>query len=42
MHGHATKDDYAEAIRARQAYLDDIRSDQRDKAAAFTDRFKYY
>jgi len=42
MHGHATKDDYAEALRARQAYLDDIRSDQRDKAAAFTERFKYY
>ena len=40
--GLATKDDYAKALRAYQAYLDEIKSDQRDKAAAFSDIFKYY
>ena len=40
--GHATKDDYAKALRAHQAYLDEIKSDQRDKASAFSDTFKYY
>ena len=38
--GHATKDDYAEALRAYQAYLEEIRSDDRDKAAAFSDIYK--
>ena len=33
--GHATKDDYAKALQAYQAYLDEIKSDDRDKAAAF-------
>ena len=32
--GHATKDDYAKALRAYQAYLAEIKSTQRDKAAA--------
>ena len=40
--GHATKDDYANALRARQAYLVEIKSNQRDKAAAFSDSYKYY
>ena len=41
--GHATKDDYGKAFEAYQAYLDDIRSDQRDEAAAFKDKeAKYY
>ena len=41
--GHATKDDYAKALRAYQKYLDEIRSSQRDKAAAFNiDRYRYY
>ena len=40
--GVATKDDYAKALRARQAYLDEIRSDQRDEAAAYDEKFKYY
>ena len=40
--GHATKDDYAKALRAHQAYLDEIRSDQRDEAAALDKYFKYY
>ena len=42
MKGHATKDDYAKALRVYQAYLDEIRSDQRDKAAAFSDDYLYY
>jgi TPR repeat protein len=42
-HGYATKDDYAEALKAYQAYLSEIKSDDRDKAAAVDDElFKYY
>ena len=40
--GYATKDDYAKALKAYQAYLSEIKSDQRDKAAAFSDSYKYY
>ena len=40
--GHATKGDYAKALRAYQTYLDDIRSEQRDTAVAAYDRYKYY
>jgi len=40
--GYATKDDYTEALRSYQAYLDDIKSDQRDEAAAYSDEYKYY
>ena len=40
--GLATKDDYAKALRSYQAYLEEIRSDQRDEAAAFRDDYKYY
>ena len=32
--GHATKDDYVKALRAYQAHLIEIKSTQRDKAAA--------
>ena len=39
--GHATKDDYAKALRSYQAYLEEIKSDQRDEAAAALDH-KYY
>ena len=39
--GHATKDDYAKALRLYQAYLDEIKSNQRDEAAVAFDR-KYY
>ena len=41
-HGHATKEDYRNALQAYQTYLDEIRSEQRDKAAAFSDQYKYY
>ena len=40
--GHATKDDYANALRSYQAYLDEVKSDQRDEAAAAKDIYKYY
>ena len=40
--GYATKADYANALRAYQAYLSEIKSDDRDKAAAFDDEYKYY
>ena len=42
LNGDATRDDYANALQAYQAYLEEIKSDDRDKAAAFSDRFKYY
>ena len=42
MSGYATKEDYAKALQARQVYLDEIKSDQRDKAAAFDEMYKYY
>ena len=40
--GYATKDDYANALRSYQAHLDDIKSDQRDKAAAARENYQYY
>ena len=42
MAGLATKADYAKALQTYQKYLDDIKSPQRDQAAKFTDRYKYY
>ena len=35
--GHASKDDYANALRSYQAYVDEIKNDQRDVAAAARD-----
>jgi len=40
--GHATKDDYTKALQSYQAYLGEIKSVQRDKAALFSDEYKYY
>ena len=41
--GDATKDDYAKALRSYRAYLDEIKSDQRDEAAASTrEEYRYY
>jgi len=42
LNGHATKDDYTKALRLYQAYLDDIKSVQRDAAAAVDGRWQYY
>jgi TPR repeat protein len=40
--GDATKEDYTQALQAYQAYLGDIKSPQRDEAAAFSEKYKYY
>ena len=40
--GESTKDDYAKALRAYQANLVQIKSSQRDEAAAFNNGYKYY
>jgi len=40
--GHATKEDYTKALQSYQKYLMDIKSDQRDKAAAFSEDYRYY
>ena len=40
--GHATKDDYTQALRAYQAYLVEIKSTQRDAAAAARANCRYY
>ena len=40
--GHVTKDHYATALRSHQVYLNEIKSDQRDKAAALGDDYRYY
>ena len=42
MKGHATKDDYAKALQACQVYLGEIRSVQRDTAAAFDENNSYF
>ena len=41
MDGDATREDYSKALQAYQKYLDEIRSEQRDNAAAFRDTYKY-
>ena len=38
----ATKDDYAKALEAYQAYLSEIKSEDRDKAAEYDELYKYY
>ena len=37
LDGDASKDDYAKALQAYQVYLSEIKSDDRDKAAAYSD-----
>ena len=39
--GYATKDDYAKALQAYQAYISEIKSDDRDKAAEYDEQYKY-
>jgi len=38
----ATKDDYTEELQSYQVYLGEIKSDQRDKAAALNAHNRYY
>jgi len=40
--GIVTKDVYAKAQQVYQAYVDEIKSDQRDEAAAFREDWRYY
>ena len=40
--GHATRDDYTKALRLYQEYLSEIKSVQRDKAAATYENCRYY
>jgi len=40
--GLATKDDYTKALQSYQEYLGEIKSVQRDKAAAADDNYRYY
>ena len=42
MNRDATKDDYADALRSYHACLDEIKSNQRDEAAASKEKYKYY
>jgi len=41
LNGDATKDDYTKSLQAYQTYLDEIRSPQRDEAAAAREDYKY-
>ena len=41
-YGFATKDDYTKALQAYQSYLVEIKSSQRDEAAAYDDHYLYY
>ena len=38
----ATKEDYMKGLQAYQEYLGEIKSPQRDKAAAYNDVYRYY
>jgi len=40
--GHATKDDCTKALQHYQEYLNEVKSVQRDEAAAAGDQYKYY
>jgi hypothetical protein len=40
--GLATKEDYAKAIRAYQKYLDEVRSDHRDQATLFSEKYNCF
>ena len=40
--GHATKEDYTKALQLYQEYLGEIKSSQRDKAAASYENCRYY
>ena len=40
--GHATKDDYTKALQNYQEYLNEVKSVQRDEAAAAGEQYRYY
>ena len=41
-HGYVTKEHYTTALRSYQAYLGEIKSEQRDQAAAADEDYRYY
>lgn len=41
-YGYTTKDDYAKSLGYYQMYLEEVKSDQRDEAAAAFKEYKYY
>jgi len=40
--GHASKEDYTTSLRSYQEYLGEIKSRQRDEAAATDEEYRYY
>ena len=40
--GYASKEDYMKALQSYQKYLGEIKSVQRDKAAAADEKWRYY
>ena len=40
--GYVTKEEYSKALRTYQTYLGEIKSRQRDKAAAVSEEYRYY
>ena len=40
--GYATKEDYMKALQSYQTYLGEIKSKQRDEAAAAGEKYRYY
>ena len=40
--GYATKEDYTKALQSYQTYLGEIKSKQRDEAAAYSENYRYY
>ena len=40
--GHATKEDYTKALHLYRTYLSEIKSPQRDKAAADDEEYRYF
>jgi TPR repeat protein len=41
INGNATEDQYTQALRCYEQYLDEVRSERRDRAAAYSPEFKY-
>ena len=42
MNGYGTKEDNSKALQVYQTYISEIRSEQRNEAAAYSDHYKYY
>jgi hypothetical protein len=41
VEGNATWDDYDQALRGYEQYLEEVKSHERDRAAARSDKYKY-